>query len=119
MKNREDKIWDAITDSAKKRFDYQTVKNSFPTDEQNQELIADNIVWKIINYLQVKKSKAELSATIFTDLLMLGFKVDKVWLDNFIDDKDEAFKIEISVSKLATDMLNGGIDPDAVYFNLF
>jgi hypothetical protein len=80
--------------------------------------MADNVIWLTINHLQIRTPKEEIAYQLCNQFLQAGFKVDIEELKAFISDKDEVFKKQIMVAKLATDMLNSGVDERVVYANM-
>jgi len=44
MKQPEDKVWGTITDSAKKRFDYENFRQVFAGMGEDQDVIAENVL---------------------------------------------------------------------------
>lgn len=109
--NSENIIWDTITDSAKTKFDYDSFAKPFlDFDEQ----IPENILFKVIISLAAKEKAEVISYTILNELIMIGFKVDKSEIDNFIKEKGELLKLEIYCSQLASDMLQNGDDTSFV-----
>jgi hypothetical protein len=110
MKSFEDKIWDTITNSAKKRFDYSSFENDFPTGD-----IADSVLFKVIAGLAAKWPKDKIAVSLFNDFLILGLKTDKGEWAKFIDKNEGSFKLEILASQIAREMLDNGSDPIAVH----
>src|SRR5579863_398094 len=106
MKSLQDKIWDTITDSAKRKFDYPSFEETFPTAQ-----IADNVLFKIISGLSAGWSKNKIASSLLTDFLVIGYKTDAAEWVKFIDDNESSFKLEILASQMARDMLDSGGDP--------
>lgn len=104
MKQIEEKIWNTITDSAKRKFDYSSFKKDFPFDP-------DNVIFKVIVGLVNKKEKEELIAELHIEMLMTGFIWKKNDIEKFIDGKESLFKTEIFATQLAFDMLQKGNAP--------
>ncbi len=111
----ENLIWTTITNSAKRRFNYSEFRDGFPLDEETNEIMADNVVWMIINGFQIDKSSEIITAELFNQILLTGLILKKEELTAFVLDKKDLFKTEIGISRLATDMLNNGSDVESVY----
>ena len=62
--------------------------------------------------------KERIAHELYTQLLMSGLKTDVETLKEFVSDKDVVFKKQIGIAKLATQMLNNGVDEVAVYSNM-
>ncbi len=103
----ENEIWNAITDSAKKKFDYSSFKETFPFDP-------DMVIFTIIISLGTNKSEEIITLDLFNQMLMTGFIWDKGEISNFIKDKKTLFKHEIYAAQLANDMLSKGNKPVVV-----
>jgi hypothetical protein len=108
MKNFEDLIWDSITNSAKKKNDFASFKKDYPLD-------ADMILFKIIVDFAIKKDLEIIANEIHAQLLMTGFMWKMEEIIDFLNGNKEFLKLEISVAKLASDMLQTGSDPVSVY----
>jgi hypothetical protein len=110
MKTLQDKIWDAITDSAKKRFDYSSFEKNVPSAD-----MADMIVFKIIIGYAGKMSKDKIARGLLNDMLIVGYRTEIKELDQFVQDKELLFQREIFASQMAREMLDHGSDPMIVY----
>jgi hypothetical protein len=109
----ENKIWDTITDSAKKRFDYSSFEEGTPSAE-----MADIIVFKIIIGFASKKSKDEIALGLLNDILIVGYKAELGQLNQFIENKEVLFQREILASQIAREMLDNGSDPIIVHSSI-
>ncbi len=120
MKTYEERLYDAITESAKKAdgFDYLAFRSGFDLNDEYDETMADNMIWHIINSLQINTPKETIAYELLHKFMAAGCSVEIDSLKTFISDKDEVFKKQIGVAKLATDMLDGGIPEQAVYINM-
>lgn len=105
----EDIIWNNITDSAKRKFDYQTFSETFENYHSN---IAENIIFQII--IGLANNKSELKYELNNQLFQLGIKWDVTEISSFIDEKKNVFKNEIYATQLAMDLLQNGNEPIAV-----
>ncbi len=116
MKSFEEKLYDEITESAKKEFDFDKFRKAFDLlDDEDAEVIADNLVWGLINRMIIDTPKEIIANILYNELLLIGFKLDLDSLREFISDKDTLFKKQIYVAKLASQMLNDGIEDIIVY----
>ena len=105
MNTIENQIWDTITNSAKKKFDYTSFEEGFEDYDEN---IAENILFKIIASYAANEKDETIAAIIFNDLLITGFVIDKNVLDSFLVGKKELFKVEIYCTQFARDLLQDG-----------
>ena len=105
-------IWDYITNSAKRKFDYQSYLADFPKEIGKN--IPDNILWKIIMLSSSGYDEIHISSLIMSDLIMLGFMFPKDKLIPFVIDRKKDFGLEILATQIATDALNMGSAPEAV-----
>jgi hypothetical protein len=115
MKNFEQKLYDEITISARQEFDYSDFIAGFDIDD---EYIADKLIWEVINRMIINTPKERISHELYNELLMAGHLISIESLKEFVEDKDVVFKKQIDVAKLATQMLNNGVDELAVYSNM-
>lgn len=112
----EEKIWDYITNSAKKRFDYVNYCKNM--SGYNADNVPDNILWEIIQRSAADIEKEEIIAFIFAQLVSIGvmFPVDD--LSNFVDMRIKDFGLEIFVTKFATNSLNNGLSANEILLNV-
>lgn len=103
-KTAEELIWDTITDSAKKRFDYDAFENKFGDH-------ADYILFMTIVGYSIDESKEVITGNILSQVLMSGYKTNRDEIYDFIRDKEEKLKFEIFAANLAGRMLENGDDP--------
>lgn len=117
--NYEQKLYDAITESAKKELGNNALTFAAgAVDEEYQDQIIDNTVWGIINRLLIDMPKEQIAYELRGQFLMLGMNIDIEALKEFVADKDEVFKKQIGVARLATNMLNDGMDELTVYSSM-
>ncbi len=98
-------IWDYITNSAKRRFDYSTLEEQFSFDSD----WADIILWDVIVGFAGGKKKDIIALEIHTKLIgpQVNWEVKNIL--QFLDDKEKLFQLEILASRMATEMFyNGG-----------
>ena len=111
MKASQDIVWDAITNSAKSKFDYSSFENQFKEVGEN---IADNILFKIIIGYASKKTSEILSEELIGDMMMLGYLWEINELKDFLRNKENLFKTEIFACQMAANLLEDGSDPIVV-----
>jgi hypothetical protein len=104
-------IWDAITNKAKTRFDYSAFSKSFPISDES---VSDDLLFKIIVLLAMKEPKKIIALKLFNEILLLGLVWEATDIEEFLQDKDKVFKIEIYAAQLASDLLQDGNDPLSV-----
>ncbi|UPQ79418.1 hypothetical protein M0M57_00930 [Flavobacterium azooxidireducens] len=107
MQHKEDLIWDNITNSAKRKFDYKDFESSF--EEIDIEL-ADTFLFEIIAGFAGGESKELISARLLSQIMLTGFHFDKTEMHKFIDGKEKVLGIEIYATQLARTMLEDGTD---------
>jgi hypothetical protein len=115
MKTSEEKIYDLITNSAKRRFDYSSFENKFTTLSEELKDAPDNIIWMIIEHLSRKIEKKIIGLELMNQLLILGIGWDEKGIHEFVSDKEDLFRHEISATRLATSLLNAGENPKIVF----
>jgi|JI6StandDraft_1071083.scaffolds.fasta_scaffold427488_1 hypothetical protein len=108
MTTSADIVWNAITDSAKKKFDYSSFEEQFIDVDEN---LADNLLFKIIIGFASKKTDEIISLELFNEMMMIGFIWKLEDIQDFIKDKDKVLKSEIYSSQLAGSLLEDGNDP--------
>jgi hypothetical protein len=111
MTDNTELIWGTITDSAKKKFDYNSFEEQFAEIDEN---LADNILFKIIIGFASNKTSEKISLELFNELMMIGFLWKLEEVQKFVNDKDKTLKLEIYSSQLASSLLQDGNDPLAV-----
>ena len=104
----EEKIWNLIIDSAKKKFDFLSFEKDFPFD-------TDGVIFKIITGFAAEQKKEILVLELHNQMLPIGFNWDRKDIAKFIEGKESLFKIEIYACQLAIDMLNNGNDTISVF----
>jgi len=107
----EDLIWNRITDSAKKKFDYKTFESEFNKIDDN---IAENIIFQIIVGFASDKTEEIIALELYNQMLMTGFVWQLDEIQKFIEDKKSLLKIEIYSAQLASSMLQDDNDPLSV-----
>ena len=107
MTPTEDIVWDTITDSAKKRFDYNNFKKIF--EDLNEENVAENILFLIILGYVDEKSNSEIIVDINNNLLLLGCSFTDNDLRGFLENKNVELKNEIRAADVALSLLSQGV----------
>jgi hypothetical protein len=110
-----EEIWNAVTDSAKKRFDYPTFAKEF---DEIDTSISENILFTTIVNFASGESKESTASKLFSQILMTGYLWEKSDIDSFVKDKEDLFKLEIYLTELATSMLENGQHPLTVLANI-
>lgn len=107
MKSTQDLIFDSITDSAKKRFDYKEFELGF---EGLPSYIPENFLFLIIGGFATGEDEKEISIKLINEILMIGFKFDSKQIDDFLVDKKKLFVKEIFVMQTSLSMLDNDSD---------
>jgi len=97
MRQAEDLVWGAITESAKGRFDSAGFKNRLSAS--GDERVAEYILFQIIAGYAEELSRAELVSKIDGDLKLFGYSFSAEELDEFLADKEETLSAEIRAAK--------------------
>ena len=103
MKQPEDKIWNAITNSAKAKFDYEDFRAAF--DGFPDENAPENILFMTIAGFAEGKPKDEIAADINGKLLPLAFAFSESTLTEFLANKTVEFEKEIRATQIAATLL--------------
>lgn len=109
--NLEDLIFNRITESAKKRFDYKNFESDF---EGLPTYIPKNLIFGVIAGYANSDTKETIAAKLLNEILMMGFMLNKEEFIDFVDDKKKLFELEIYVLQLSASMLDNGDDPNDV-----
>lgn len=112
MQEPEDIVWNAITNSAKTRFDY-TAFEKMCRDVGDPNVI-ENFLFMIIAGFADGLSKDEIASEIKRELLMIGFGFQGASLEQFLEDKESLFKNEILATEMAMSFFDQGIKPHGV-----
>lgn len=112
MKSMEEKLWDKITNSAKKKFDYKSFKKGIPAS------VADDFLFKVIMSLAGNRPINIIASEMQMYLMIDGFYMESEVITQFIEEKKNVLGVEIYASQLALDMLAQGIYPENVYLNI-
>jgi hypothetical protein len=106
----EEIIWNTITNSAKKRFDY----NKFAATFQNipNDHVAENVLFKVISEFSTGKDINSVAASLRTQMLIVGYVFAIRELVELLANKEEKLKQEIQVTRIARTMLADGSPSD-------
>lgn len=99
MRQAEDIVWSAITESAKRRFDYTGLKNHLSAS--GDERVAEYILFQIIVGYAEHLSRDELLLKVKGDLQLFGYSMSAKDLEEFLADKKEILNTEILAAKEA------------------
>lgn len=103
----EEKIWDAITESAKSKFNYQEFSNGFPPYFEDN--IKDNIIWEIIMRYAGGQEQLEICSYLNSQIMLIGLQIPIDDLKKFVASCKKDFGVEIFVTQFATKALNDGL----------
>jgi hypothetical protein len=112
MKSMEEKLWDEITNSAKKKFDYKTFEKGIPAS------VADDFLFSVILSLAGKRPINIIASELQCNLMLKGFHMELDAILAFINEKKTIVGIEILASQMALDMLANGTPPEIIYANI-
>jgi hypothetical protein len=99
MKQSEDIVWNAITDSAKKRFDYEGFRQVFA--EMHNDTVPENILFMTIAGHAAGDSADQIAAEINQQFLLIAYSLDKDYLKQFIEDRRTDLFREIKAAEQA------------------
>lgn len=106
---RIERIFNLITDSAKKRFDY------YSFSEKIGDETADSLLFQIMVSLAVGESKELIAAKIFAQIVMMSFAMENDSLVRFIKQREKDLAMEILALKMANTNLDNNANPITVY----
>ncbi|MBI9066100.1 MAG: hypothetical protein JEZ09_02330 [Salinivirgaceae bacterium] len=102
MDNIENIIWDTITKSAKKRFDYSAFEKQLDSPD---EIIIDGIVFIIIDEFAKGESKKHVVTKVLQRALLKGLKWNEFDIIRFVNNTEHQFKVEIYTANVVYQML--------------
>jgi hypothetical protein len=106
MKEPEELIWDAVTESAKRKFDFPTFKAGL--GNMADDTIADNIIIMVVAGHASKRPDKEITELINTELLLLAVRFPAEALEQFVKDTKTVLKDEIRAADIALTLLHQG-----------
>ncbi len=108
MRQAEDIVWSAITESAKRRFDYTGFKNRLSASGDDR--VAEYILFQIFVGYAEELSREEFLSKIQGDLQLFGYSFSAEQLEEFMADKKEILNAEILAAKVALSWFAQGKD---------
>jgi hypothetical protein len=98
MKPPEDIVWDTITESAKKRFDYHSFRRKFA--DMHHDNVADNVLFMTIAGHAAGDSTDQIAADINQQFLLIGCSLEGDFKQFVVDRRSDLFR-EIEAAKQA------------------
>lgn len=99
MRQAEDVVWAAITESARRRFDYTELKKCLGAS--GDERVADFILFQMIEGFAENLSPTELLSKLRGDLELLGYVIADNELNALLANKEEIMSAEIHAARTA------------------
>jgi hypothetical protein len=112
MQHTEDIVWDAITDSAKTRFDYQAFERVF--SDTGSSHLPENVLFLTIVGHAAEHSPDEIVADINRELALLGIGVSESDLRDFVTERRGDLKREVLATMTARALFEQGAKPPGV-----
>jgi len=113
MRQAQDIVWNTITESAKRRFDYTGFRKSLSASGDD-ERTAEYILFQIVVGYAEGLSAEEVLSKVSGDLLLFGCTLSAAELEVFLADKKEILNEEIRAAEEALVAFDQGTDADAV-----
>ncbi|KAA6337057.1 hypothetical protein EZS27_014831 [termite gut metagenome] len=99
---KEDEIYDLITNSAKRRFDYETFEKTFALPDIDYNT-AENILWLMLMHLAMGEKPSIVALHIHSQILLTGFMCKDIsGIEKIISTNQNNWETEISTLKMAT-----------------
>lgn len=111
MQEPEEIIWENITDSAKRRFDYLRFSEGFAGFDGH---VPENVLLKVLVGLAQGDSTSEIVTGISREFLLLGLGMDEAEMEQFVNLRKEDLKVEIRATDIALTLLDQGRKPPGV-----
>ena len=112
MQHTEDTVWDAITESAKTRFEYREFESIF--SETGSSHITDNVLFMTIAGHAAEHSSEEIVASINGELVLLGLRFPEADLLRFVEARKADLVRESLATKIAMILFQEGAEPPGV-----
>ena len=112
MTNPEDIVWNAITDSAKTRFDYAEFASGL--SEFDDGTMADNMLFMTIIGHAQNQSVEAIANDLSNQFLMLGLGGDKSELLEFVTDRGRDLPLEIKAADQALAFYKMGLQTPGI-----
>lgn len=109
QKEPEDIVWDRITDSAKRRIDYEELVEAF--DAFGDPALPENVLFQVIIGRATGEDKGAIASKLESHLMVLGIGVENGSLVDLIAEVEPAVSKEILATKAALIMFQEGGDP--------
>ena len=105
-------IWEAITESAKNKFDYNSFADRF--EDHYDDDAADYVLFNMISSFANNFKIEAIQLNIFNQMTEYGVKCKEKEIKKFIEGKEELFKIEIQAVKFTYELLSESTDVNAI-----
>jgi hypothetical protein len=112
MNSYEDIVWNNITDSAKRRFDYTAFELGL-SDFDDGTMVENILFMTIIGHAQ-KQSIEQIATSIRGELFLLAITDKEGWLDEFVKARLDDSPIEIKAAKQAIALTEMGINTPGI-----
>ena len=112
MSEPEDIVWNAITDSAKTRFDYPGFLSGFAG--LGNDNIAENILFVTISGHAAGDSSEKIAAQINQHLALVGYSFPTDDLMKFISDRQSDLFREIKATEAALSLFDMGLQTPGI-----
>jgi hypothetical protein len=109
QKEPEDIVWDRITDSAKRRIDYEQLVETF--NEFGDPVLPENILFQIILGRAVGDDKETIASRLESQLMVLGIGAENGTFLELVEEIEPAVYKEVLAAKAALTMFQEGGDP--------
>jgi len=107
--------WKLIIDSAKTKFDHKSLLEKIPGLSKT---VTDKVIFAIIIGFTINQSKLLIAKELFDEMMMLGYDWEPESIQEFVNDKDKVFSLEIYLTGLVTGMIRDGFDPTRVSLSI-
>lgn len=109
---KEDIVWNKITDSAKRRVDYDALVGAF--EGFGDSVLPENLLFQTIIGLAAGEDKDTIAAKLESHLTLLGIGVEDGSLVDLIDEIEPAVAKEILAARTALTLFQEGNEPTDV-----
>jgi len=112
MNVTEESIWTAITNSAKRRFDYASFSTEFP-------YVNDAVLLHIIIDLGSRRTLDVIASRAHEEVLQTsGQHWDTAQIKQFLEGKDQIFKREMYAAGLFGNLMHEGNELEDIYYEV-
>jgi hypothetical protein len=112
MKQSEDIVWNTITESAKRRFDYDGFRQVFA--EMDNENVAEKVLFLTIAGHAAGHSIEDIAADINQQFLLIGYSLVEDELKKFITDRRADLVREIKAAEQALAFFEMGLQTPGI-----